>query len=443
MSTVDGTLEDRLLLSIDLINSEVFPALTALPETYDRFTVVEVLIDLQNEATLVGSIAEMPWNVFNMLKDLGCCLSAFQCLLEPSNIDDLPALESVCASADTECSLRKSMFGLLMSNRVLKPLMLDYRAKESSHAKHLAVMLEAEDKIRGDKIPVSEMVELIRKHPEFEKNCREDSCDGFDAAIKHQCRKIVGIVEGVMKDPETKTPQITAQWSAMEEVLGCASSLFPTHSADWMSWKGRMERIRSTWDCQSFSTSLDAGLGEANGCADLASLVGYITEHLMPNLERFLVNVKSTAVQDTTKEASTTLTVKMATYIMRHEAKDGHLDVLVACMRSMTKVNIFLSSAVDYVNEIALHLKAYLKGVTAWEALGSNCAARCLADDAIEEGKRSYPARATLLTVFKSFTEAVGENKLLQHAPFANIDMTVLNDYARQGKKHVDEVNLF
>ena len=112
-------------------------------------------------------------------------------------------------------------------------------------------------------------------------------------------------------------------------------------------------------------------------------------------------------------------------------------------MRSMRKVNIFLSSAVDYVNEISLHLKAYLKGVTAWEALGSNCAARCLADDAIEEGKRSYPARATLLTVFKSFTEAVGENKLLQHAPFANIDMTVLNDYARQGKKHVDKVNIF
>ena len=146
MSTVDGSLEDRLLLSIDLINSEVFPALIALPETYDRFTVVEALIDLQNEATLVGSIAEMPWSVFNMLKVLGECLSAFQCLLEPSNIDDLPALQSVCASADTECSLRKSMFGLLMSNRVLKPLMLDYRAKESCHAKHLGVMSDAEEK---------------------------------------------------------------------------------------------------------------------------------------------------------------------------------------------------------------------------------------------------------------------------------------------------------
>ena len=404
---------------------------------------VEVLIDLQNEATMVGSIPEMPWNVFNMLKDLGCCLSAFQCLLEPSNIDDLPALESVCASADTECSLRKSMFGLLMSNRVLKPLLLDYRAKESSHAKHLAVMLEAEDKIRGDKIPVSEMVEFIRKHPEFEKNCREDSCEGFDAAIRHQCRKIVGIVEGVMKDPETKTPNITAQWSAMEEVLGCASSLFPTHSADWMSWKGRMERIRSTWDCQSFSTSLDAGLGEANGCADLASLVGYITEHLMPNLERFLVNVKSTAVQDTTKEASTTLTVKIATYIMTNEAKDDNLDTLLACMKSMRKINIFLSGPVDYVNEITFNLKGYQKGLAAWEALGGTCAARCIADDEIAEGKRTYPARATLLSVVKSFAEAVEENKLLQHAPFANIDMAVLNEFARLGKNHLDEVNLF
>ena len=92
MSTIDGSLADKLLRSIDLINSEVFPALTALPETHDRFTVVEVLIDLQNEATMVGSIPEMPWNVFNMLKDHGCCLSAFQCFLEPSSNASSPSV---------------------------------------------------------------------------------------------------------------------------------------------------------------------------------------------------------------------------------------------------------------------------------------------------------------------------------------------------------------